>query len=180
MTDSTAKKESDSDYQRTAAAKAVIGAHVGRVRAVLSEIIAGLWSRGNGHDATKLSDEELPLLAKHLPAMQAAEYGSPEYREALKLIRPALDHHYRENPHHPEHHYHGIDGMTLIDAVEMFADWYAASRGYNPNGDFKKSMAINTERFKVSSQLARIFENTAKWLSRNPNTDGGGPLNQGG
>ena len=44
-------------------------------------------------------------------------------------------------------------------AVEMLADWAAASKR-NKNGNIHKSIAINTPRFNISPQLAKILTNT--------------------
>ena len=72
-----------------------------------------------------------------------------------------LDHHYKHNPHHPEHHEAGVNGMTLIDLVEMFCDWLAAVERH-ADGDIFKSIEINTKRFNLSQQLVDILINTAK------------------
>ena len=59
--------------------------------------------------------------------LQNSEYGSNEHKEALDIIKPAIDHHYKENRHHPEHFEDGISGMNLVDICEMISDWKAAS-----------------------------------------------------
>jgi hypothetical protein len=71
----------------------------------------------------------------------------------------ALQHHYDKNAHHPEHYKNGIEDMNLIDIMEMFCDWRAASMRHN-NGNLRKSIEINGERFNMSPQLVKIFENT--------------------
>ena len=76
-------------------------------------------------------------------------------------MKPALDHHYAKNKHHPEHYPDGINDMTLVDLVEMFADWKAATMRHN-DGNLLKSIEINTKRFNIDKQLAQIFVNTAK------------------
>lgn len=93
--------------------------------------------------------------------MAALTYGSDEYKKCLQAIKPALDHHYANNSHHPEHYKQGIDDMDLLDLVEMLADWKAASERHN-DGNILKSIEINGKRFEMSPQLIRIFENTAK------------------
>lgn len=51
--------------------------------------------------------------------------------------------------------------MTLMDLVEMFFDWKAASeRGAAKMLDIDKNVA----RFGVSPQLAQIMKNTAREL----------------
>jgi hypothetical protein len=51
--------------------------------------------------------------------------------------------------------------MTLIDLVEMLADWRAAGER-NKDGNIRKSIAVNSSRFKLSPQLRTILENTAR------------------
>lgn len=57
-------------------------------------------------------------------------------------------------------------GMTLVDLIEMLADWKAATERHE-DGDLARSLVIQQERFGISDQLARILENTAvhfEWL----------------
>jgi hypothetical protein len=67
------------------------------------------------------------------------------------------------NPHHPEHYSDGIDGMNLLDLVEMVCDWKAATLRHD-DGDIKKSVEINQKRFGMSDQLTKIIRNTVKLL----------------
>ena len=50
--------------------------------------------------------------------------------------------------------------MTLIDIVEMFCDWVAASK-YSDTS-FKDGLKFNKKKFKMSEQLYNIFLNTYK------------------
>ena len=75
-------------------------------------------------------------------------------------MKPALDHHYANNRHHPEHFENGISDMNLIDLIEMICDWKSATARHS-DGDIKRSIIINTNRFKLSDQLAKILSNTA-------------------
>jgi hypothetical protein len=56
-----------------------------------------------------------------------------------------------------------MNDMTLLDLVEMFCDWRAASKRHN-DGNINKSIEISGGRFNMSPQLIKIFENTAKKL----------------
>lgn len=56
-----------------------------------------------------------------------------------------------------------VNGMSLLDLIEMLADWKAATERH-ANGDIRKSIDINTERFKLSPQLADILRNTVREL----------------
>jgi hypothetical protein len=53
--------------------------------------------------------------------------------------------------------------MNLVDLIEMLADWKASSERQN-DGNLRKSLDENAERFKMSPQLTRILENTIKEL----------------
>lgn len=81
----------------------------------------------------------------------------------LKELQVALQHHYANNSHHPEHYVDGVNGYDLFDLVEMFFDWKAATERHN-DGDIYKSIEANKERFKISQQVTDIFTNTAKRL----------------
>lgn len=78
-------------------------------------------------------------------------------------MKPALDHHYAHNRHHPECHADGVNDMTLIDLIEMVCDWTASAKR-NASGDVRKGLDFNAERFGISPQLLRIIKNTVEFL----------------
>ena len=78
-------------------------------------------------------------------------------------MKPALDHHYANSRHHPEHFANGINDMNLIDIMEMLADWKASSMRHN-DGNLLKSIELNQQRFGYDDQLKQILLNTAKLL----------------
>jgi hypothetical protein len=119
-----------------------------------------LEHRSQKHDASKLEEPEASIFAEVGAKLDELTYGSDEYHEQLEELGVALDHHYAENSHHPEHYDDGIDGMTLADLVEMFCDWRAAAERHN-DGDVMASIEHNEERFEMAPQLAQIFRNTA-------------------
>jgi hypothetical protein len=134
-------------------------AHIREVAARLATFAAELARRGERHDASKLSPEEKPVFDAVVPKLQGQVYGSPEYRAGSALLGDALRHHHARNSHHPEHYPDGIAGMDLVDLVEMYCDWAAATlRG--PGGDLGRSIDINVERFAITPQLAAILRNT--------------------
>ena len=90
-------------------------------------------------------------------------YGSEEYQASLDALKPALEHHYASNRHHPEHFVNGINDMTLIDVLEMFCDWKASTLRQN-DGNLLKSIETNAERFNMDGQLKQILMNTARML----------------
>ena len=138
--------------------------HIKRVQEIIGTKASILLRRGYEHDSSELEDPEVSLFDEMTPKLAESTYGSPEYTELLTALKPALDHHYAVNSHHPEQHTNGISGMTLMDIVEMFCDWKAASERHI-NGNFERSIKINTTRFNMDKQLVDIFENTRKELN---------------
>lgn len=139
--------------------------HIGKVRDRLKQVREALWLRGTRHDASKLEEPEksaYDALAEFKSSHEMV-YGSPEYAEGLKILGPALDHHYAHNSHHPQHYTNGIDGMSLLDIIEMLADWKAAGERYK-DGNIAQSLAHNRTRFGISDQLYAILVNTVKEL----------------
>jgi hypothetical protein len=137
--------------------------HIHRVSSLLGEAATELIKRGSLHDNSKLEEPEKALFDEMTPLLKTMEYNSPEYKESLSKLEPALNHHYANNSHHPQFYNNGINGMNLFDIIEMFFDWKAAGeRGQN--GDIYKSIKINEKRFGISDQLAQILYNTAKFM----------------
>lgn len=135
--------------------------HIRLVGRLLHQCVNDLLDRADAHDQSKLEHPEVELFTKYTDKLAAVTYGSPEYEELRKAMGPALAHHYANNQHHPEYHKNGIDDMTLLDVLEMFCDWKASSlRHYD--GNIRKSIEKNGNRFGMSPQLVRILENTAK------------------
>jgi hypothetical protein len=118
-------------------------------------------ARGQAHDASKFSPEEKPVYDEVFPLLTGISYGSPEWDAVLGRARPALEHHYRHNSHHPEFYPDGIAGMDLFDLVEMLCDWMAAAER-NPSDGVK--LDHNVRLFGIEPQLAAILANTlARW-----------------
>lgn len=112
------------------------------------------------------------------PLLQKLEYGTPEYKQSLEDLGPALEHHYANNRHHPEYWPNGVADMSLLDITEMLCDWKAASErmrkptpaapgraeapAYDEN--FERSILLNKERWGFSDELCGILINTAREL----------------
>ena len=133
--------------------------HVNEVRANIWTMIKELDRRAQVHDASKFEEPERSVFATNTPKLAKTEYGSEEYTKLLEEVKPAIDHHYSKNTHHPEHWPNGIDDMDLLDLVEMLVDWIAATKR-NKNGNVHKSIEHNQGRFNMSPQLTSIFKNT--------------------
>lgn len=134
--------------------------HIENVRKYVRFFTDKLTTRAVCHDAAKLESPEVELFAEYTPKLAEIPYGTEEYFNCLKGLKPALDHHYATYRHHPEHFARGVDDMNLIDLVEMFADWKAASERQK-DGNLLKSIEINAERFHIGDQLKQILLNTA-------------------
>lgn len=135
--------------------------HIKRVNELLSNAACELLRRGSVHDNSKLKSPEKELFDKYTPKLKGTTYGSEEYKIFLKELKVALDHHYENNSHHPEHYLHGIENFCLFDLIEMFLDWKAATERH-ADGDIMKSIDINEKRFNISPQISQIFRNTVK------------------
>jgi hypothetical protein len=60
-----------------------------------------------------------------------------------------------------------VDGMSLLDVLEMLCDWKAAGERH-ADGSIERSLSVNKARFNISPQLHAILENTARelgWLT---------------
>jgi len=133
--------------------------HKQNVSKFISFILHDLIIRSIYHDDSKLESPEVEIFTEYTPKLANSTYGSDEYKQFLKEMKPALDHHYANNSHHPEHYDNGIKDMDLVDLIEMICDWKAATLRHN-DGDIYKSIELNQKRFGYSDELKQIFKNT--------------------
>lgn len=137
--------------------------HIHMVRSLLDSMIWDLNHRAIEHDNSKFQEPEKSGFDEYTPKLRAMIYGSDEYKATLAEMKPFLDHHYEHNDHHPEHFGQGVDGMNLLQIIEMLADWKASTQRL-ADGDMQNSIKINTKRFNLSPQLVKILENTISYL----------------
>lgn len=140
--------------------------HGFRVGRLLANMIKELTDRALWHDWSKTQSPEVEVFNEFTPKLRDLEYGSQEYKDCLVAMGNGLKHHYAVSRHHPEHYPNGINDMTLVDLMEMVADWKAATERME-NGDLARSFEIQKERFGISDQLLQILINTANsygWL----------------
>jgi hypothetical protein len=135
--------------------------HKNKVEDIIQWLVNALVERASHHDASKLREPEKAKLDEQTPSLAGNTYGSDQYKQSVALIRSK--HHNANNAHHPEHHENGIHDMTLVDIVEMFCDWQAATERH-ADGNIMESIDINQGRFGFSDDLRDIFRNTAKLL----------------
>ena len=134
--------------------------HIRRVQALLDDAVANLLLRSREHDASKLTDPEAGVFAEFTAKLKGTTYGSDEYKEFLREMKPALDHHYQFNRHHPEHWSNGVGDMTLLDLLEMLCDWKAATERH-ADGSLERSFEINQKRFEYGPEIDRLLRRTA-------------------
>ena len=140
--------------------------HIETVRNYLNQVIRELLSRQERHDQTKMQSPESEIFEVYTNKLRGCIYNSEEYKQYLKEMQVALDHHYSAYRHHPEHFENGIKDMNLLDLIEMLCDWKSSTMRH-ADGDLMKSIEINQERFNYSNLLKQIFINTGKWLNDN-------------
>lgn len=133
--------------------------HIAQVGEFMIMFANELLKRALVHDQSKLESPEVEIFTEYTPKLKHSTYGSEEYKDFLKGMGVALEHHYKNNSHHPEHYENGIKEMDLVDIVEMVCDWKAATMRH-ANGDIIKSIEINKQRFNYSDELESIFKNT--------------------
>ncbi len=134
-------------------------AHIRRVQSLLADVSNRLIARAIRHDESKLSEPEVSVFAEYAEKLKGSTYGSDEYKGFLAGMKPALDHHYAHNRHHPEHWSGGIKDMSLLDLIEMIVDWKAATERH-ADGDIEKSITINKGRFGYGDELEAILRRT--------------------
>lgn len=134
-------------------------AHIQRVQDLLNMCRLELNKRSFLHDKSKLESPEKEHFDRETPILKDLVYQSKEYTECTRRLKPALDHHYANNSHHPQHYPNGINDMDLFDIMEMLVDWKASSeRG--KDGDIRKSIEYGSTRFNINPQLSEILMNT--------------------
>lgn len=139
--------------------------HIERVRNLLNVMVRELLRRGELHDQSKLEPPEVQAFTQKTAELSLSTYGSELYEKNKQEIAAALQHHYAHNRHHPEHFKNGVRDMNLLDLLEMFCDWKAASER-QADGNIRKSIEYNAVRFNMSPDLVRIFENTIEVIDQ--------------
>ena len=127
----------------------------------LLKIAARLVWRGLVHDMSKFGWTEFYLIIPALPPDRAIPFNTPEYQTFLDKAKPAIDHHYAMNTHHPEH-YGDYKKMSMLDLVEMACDWRAASMRKFGGGDFEKSFEQCQTRFGITDETMTFLRTLKK------------------
>jgi len=155
-----------------------IAAHHIRVfkhRAILGRfmlrVCLRLLKRAWRHDLSKYNPRECHdlVLARHKYA--GVIPSSPEYIKSLELVTSSLDYHFQANSHHPEHfmlidnQFFGlgasVEGMPLLDVIEMLCDWKANSVSRSPGESFASIIRIQKEKYNITEAFASSLLITA-------------------
>jgi len=138
--------------------------HIKDVSDLLLTCSMELQKRAMNHDESKLlppEHEKFSLAAARFKE-PGNEYGSEGYEKTKEWLGEALEHHYANNSHHPEHYPDGVAGMNLFDVLEMLIDWKAASARRSADGML--DLSANQANHKVSDDLMALLKNTADYL----------------
>lgn len=134
-------------------------AHKRLVSELMLECSKMIAIRGLEHDDSKLDTDEFPYFAELTPKLKSSTFGSDEYKGFKEQLKPALDHHYANNRHHPEHFKNGVKDMNLFDLMELMVDIFASSKR-QANGNLRKSLEQYQQTYQISEDLKLIMENT--------------------
>jgi Iap family predicted aminopeptidase len=77
--------------------------HIKKVEETIFKVIKDLLDRSIHHDRSKLESPEVEIFEEYTPKLKDCTYNSDEYKQYLKEMKVALDHHYHFNRHHPEY-----------------------------------------------------------------------------
>lgn len=179
------------DHELEAKGLRLVAIHILKVQQHMAAVMGNLLDRANVHDQSKYSPEEIGLvvgkpafdkyeyMSKEERAALAAVKDSLAHHYAHNSHHPEYHRRYECGGCFAEYaadmngrkcavcwydiseQADGIQGMSLIDLIEMCCDWKAAGE-MSPNGDFAKSIEYNRERFNLSPEMVKILENTGR------------------
>ena len=102
-------------------------AHISLVSRFIFRAANNLGLRALNHDKSKLESPEVEVYEEHTPKLAGLTYGSHEYWAQLAQLKPALDHHYKTNDHHPE--FFPVSADPELEAIERAYEdikWYSS------------------------------------------------------
>ena len=119
-----------------------------------------LRRRAQVHDRSKLSEEEFDGFVKISQVAREHAFGTPKYMASLQ--NGAVQRHYANNSHHPEHH-ERPEYMGWLDIIEMVIDWRVSSRSYG-DGDFKRVLEVQKTRHLFNDEQWWRIKQVDGWL----------------
>ena len=132
--------------------------HKKAVSTRLNWLAKELERRAETHDNSKLEFPEILWLIQ-MDKEPRQPYGTPEYFDKMKRWKKFFDHHYANNPHHPDYYANGVSDFTLADLCEFLVDVTAYYEKIRPE-DAISTIESQAERFGLGTQLTQILKNT--------------------
>lgn len=137
--------------------------HMSEVRENLEVVSSRLKQRGEQHDRSKFQEPEFSVFTSTREKFKDVKYGTPEYQERVNEAKVAVDHHHANNRHHTSFHKNGVNDMSLIDIMEMLADWKAAERR-SSGQPLVNTLDYAYKKYGIDSQLGMVITNTLRDL----------------
>ncbi len=163
--------------------------HIERVRDLLHVAVANLADRAVRHDASKLEEPEKSAFDRlKALALSGMAYGSEEYRACLRAEKPAIDHHYAHNSHHPEFYPKlpetTTSNMLRASAVEMVETAEAAKglagqaeiNALIDHANFVRATADQLESSVNGMSLFDVMEMLLDWKAATERMKDGGDI----
>lgn len=126
--------------------------HISDVRDNGMVLINELFERLKKHDASKLESPEREIYAKTSQELKNIKYGSLEYKNLMEKAKPAIQHHYKFNSHHPEFYKHqenwiDIKGYEGLYQISDYGQIRSLDRIIQDTGKF--SNRVKTQKGKT-------------------------------
>lgn len=145
--------------------------HINLVMKLLASAQIELMRRQFTHDRSKLTPPEVSTFTEFTPKLKGSTYGSEEYKQFLTDMKPALEHHYAHNRHHPEM-YPAIPESKQITGHVVMAEWAAQHGqvlpddcyGYQQLIDFLKQKQVEHTSSVNNMNLFDLLEMICDWL----------------
>ena len=131
--------------------------HMFWVNWYLLKFMIKLMYRGIKHDLSKFRPSEAIGFLKVIHNLKKSKFGDDLYKKSLLSIKTPLRNHYDFNSHHPQYYRKGIHQMSILDSIEMMADWRASLRRHK-TGSMFNSFKVNKERFKFDNIEEKILK----------------------
>lgn len=113
-----------------------------------------LRQRGWLHDRSKFSDSEINAYTELTWCYHTHNFEQNE--EVKHLIAQGLKNHALKNRHHPEAH-EDVNSMTILDLVEMIADWTAIAQENGKTSCHEWAEQNITNKWSFSEEKKRFI-----------------------
>lgn len=128
--------------------------HIDLVMRLLAGMQMELMKRQFTHDRSKLLPPEVSTFTEYTPKLAGSTYGSDEYKQFLADMKPALDHHYAHNRHHPEFFYSRPENQEPLELMRWVQGIYNVCGELNVVGDKNDLQRLEALR-KLTSGISK-------------------------